>query len=109
MPQYVDGSTQRLAQLTGNYDPDGLPHVNFTGAWGCLGVDLGANTIHDDATFVYFGDVVTPGALSNLYNTDMIAFIDHVGPVPGGASRRRIRWMIISSLLSSSTSVAGCM
>jgi uncharacterized protein (DUF486 family) len=24
---------------------------------------------------VYFGDVVTPGALSNLYNTDLIAFI----------------------------------
>jgi hypothetical protein len=39
MPRYVDGSTQRLAQLAGDYDPDGLPHVNFTSNWGCLGVD----------------------------------------------------------------------
>jgi hypothetical protein len=39
MPRYVDGSTQRLAQFAGDYDPDGLPHVNFTSNWGCLGVD----------------------------------------------------------------------
>jgi predicted Fe-Mo cluster-binding NifX family protein len=84
MPRYIDGSTQRLAQLTGDYDPDGLPHVNFTTSWGCLGVDLGANTIHDDATFVYFGDVVTPNELQHLYNTDLIAFIDHFRAVPGG-------------------------
>src|SRR4051812_1705172 len=83
MPHYLDGSTQRLAQLTGDYDPDQLPHVNFTGNWGCLGVDLGANTIHDDATFVYFGDVVTPSQLQHLYNTDLIAFIDHFRAVPG--------------------------
>ena len=84
MPRYVDGSTQRLAQLTGDYDPDGLPHFNFTTNWGCLGVDLGANTIHDDATFVYFGDVVTPDELRHLYDTDLIAFIDHFRAVPGG-------------------------
>jgi hypothetical protein len=47
-------------------------------------VDLGANAIYDDATFVYFGDVVTPDELKDLYNTDLIAFLDHVRPVPGG-------------------------
>jgi predicted Fe-Mo cluster-binding NifX family protein len=84
MPQYLDGSTQRLAQISGDYDPDGLPHFNITSGWGCLGVDLGANTIHDDATFVYFGDVVTPEGLPHLYNTDLIAFIDHFRAMPGG-------------------------
>src|SRR5690348_3421831 len=84
MPRYVDGSIRRLAQLTGDYDPDSLPHINFTGSWGCLGVDLGANTLHDDATFVYFGDVVTPNELQDLYNTDLIAFIDHFRMAPGG-------------------------
>jgi len=52
MSRYVEDSTRRLAQLTGDKEPDSLPHVNFTGSWGCLGVDLGTNTIHDDATFV---------------------------------------------------------
>jgi hypothetical protein len=37
VPRHVDGSTQRIALL--NYDPDGLPRVNFTSNWGCLGVD----------------------------------------------------------------------
>jgi hypothetical protein len=61
-----------------------LPHVNFNGTWDCLGVDLGANTIHDDATLVYVGDVVTPSELPHLYNTDLIAFIDHFRASPGG-------------------------
>src|SRR5262245_44798226 len=84
MPHYVPGSTQRLAQLTGDYDPDHLPHFNVTSSYCCLGLDLGANTIHDDATFVYYGDVVTADELRHLYNTDLIAFIDHFRAVPGG-------------------------
>lgn len=83
VPQWVPGSTRRLAQLTGDYDPEGRPHVNFTGRYGCVGADLGASTIYDDATFIYFGDVVTPPDLQHLYNTDLIAFIDHFLAKPG--------------------------
>jgi len=76
--------TSRLEQLTGNYDPQGFGHVNFTVAWKCIGVDLGANTEFDNATFIYFGDVVTPDSHHGLYNTDLIAYLDHVQFVAGG-------------------------
>jgi len=88
MAQHVPGSTERLAQLTGDYDPEDLPHLNSTGEWGFAGTDLGASAIYDDATFIFLGDAITlpdvemqrPG----LYNTDPIAFIDHFKLVPGG-------------------------
>ena len=47
-------------ERVGDYGPEGLPHLNNTVSWGCLGVDLGANTIFDDAIFIFFGNVVTP-------------------------------------------------
>src|SRR5262245_7750988 len=39
---------ERLAQLTGDYDPEDKAHINYTGAWGVPGVDLGATTEHCD-------------------------------------------------------------
>ncbi len=83
MEKYTHKHTSRLSQLTGDYDPQGLPHMNFTKVWKCIGVDLGANTEFDNATFIYFGDVVTPDSHKSLYNTDLIAFIDHAKLMPG--------------------------
>jgi hypothetical protein len=57
MAQWVQGSTKRIAQMTGAYDPEGLTHFNNTGAWGVAGVDLGANTEHDGRTFIFFGGI----------------------------------------------------
>ena len=90
MPKYINGSTKRLTQLTGDFDPEkGVPHYNYTLKWGCRGTDLGANTFHDDATFIFFGDVYTPDKpetpeeIKQLKDTDMIAFIDHHQLIPG--------------------------
>ncbi|MEO5681017.1 MAG: hypothetical protein ABIQ88_00185 [Chitinophagaceae bacterium] len=82
MPNYVHGSTIRLSQLTGNYDPENKYHFNFTEEWKCMGVDLGASTEHDDATFIFFGDAVVSGIdnrmlADKLFDTDPIAFIEH--------------------------------
>ncbi len=57
MPNYIDGSTRRIAQMTGDADPEGLVHYNYTGQWGVQGVDLGASTVHGDRTYIFFGDV----------------------------------------------------
>lgn len=77
MPQWIPGSTKRIAQMSGDYDPEGLTHFNDTGDWGVSGVDLGANTEHDGRTFIFFGDVPPD-------NSDLVAFIEDV-PFPPGA------------------------
>src|SRR3712207_3249698 len=35
--EYVPASTQRICQLTGDFDAEGLPHINHTGQWGIEG------------------------------------------------------------------------
>src|SRR5215203_1479817 len=44
--QYVPGSTLRMCQITGDYDPEGLTHINCTGQWGIEGTDLGVSVEH---------------------------------------------------------------
>jgi hypothetical protein len=85
MPQWIEGSTKRIAQMTGDYDPEGLPHFNTTGGWAVHGVDLGANTEHDGRTFIFFGDVPV-GSLTGWppHNSDLVAFIEDV-PFPRAA------------------------
>jgi Repeat of unknown function (DUF346) len=94
MPTYGWSSTRRLAQLTGDYDPDpgGLPlgidgvspHVNFTGPWGVEGVDLGANTEHAGKLFVFFGDVPqTGGRQWPPHDADLVAWIRKPDVWPG--------------------------
>lgn len=83
MIKCINVCTQRLAQLTGDYDPQNLSHINFTTPWKCIGVDLGANTEHDGLTFIFFGDVVTPDGYEKFLNTDLIGFIDHAQLVAG--------------------------
>ena len=84
MIKYQHLVTNRLEQLTGDEDPEGKLHVNKTSEFGCLGTDLGANTILDDATFIYFGDTLNSTVENkDLFLTDMIAFIDHFKLIPG--------------------------
>ena len=54
---YVPGSTLRVCQITGDYDPEGLTHINCTGQWGIEGTDLGVSVEHQGNLFIFFGDV----------------------------------------------------
>lgn len=74
-------STGRIGQLTGSTSPDppwpdpidaqGWPLLNDTGLWGVNGVDLGANTEHDNSRLnFFFGDVAID------HNPDFIAWTD---------------------------------
>jgi hypothetical protein len=76
--------TERIAQLTGNFDPEGKPHINDTVPWGVGGVDLGANTEHCDKDgqncklYIFFGDVPEAG------DGDLIASTEDTNPEPNG-------------------------
>jgi hypothetical protein len=88
--EYLPGSTKRIAQVTGDYDPQGLAHVNNTVPWGVNGVDLGANTEHDGKLFFFFGDVPKtqhprPGVPSSpAHDADLVAYTTDVSPEPNG-------------------------
>jgi hypothetical protein len=87
MARFAHAGTRRLLQLTGDYDPEGRPHFNMTGAWGVEGVDLGANTRHLGKQFIFFGDVplTQPGHTWPPQDADFIAFIDDIDFPPGAA------------------------
>jgi hypothetical protein len=90
--------TERLGQLTGNADPQDLPHINNTdaGKWqgaGVGGVDLGANTEHNGRLYIFFGDTVPgngdqPGPPNPVgvpkWDTDLVAWTEEWGLRPGG-------------------------
>ncbi len=56
--RYVSGSTQRLSQLTGDYDrAKGEPTLNLTGQrFGADATDLGSSFEHQGKLFFLFGD-----------------------------------------------------
>jgi hypothetical protein len=85
MPRYTHADTRRILQLSGDYDPEGLPHFNSTGPWGVPGVDLGANTEYAGRVFIFFGDVPQPQPSASVppHDADLIAFIDHIDIPPG--------------------------
>ncbi len=73
---WVPGSTWRIAQLTGDYDPEGLRHYTNTLEWGIVGVDGGgANTEFDGRTFIFFGDAAQKQGVNIEYG-DPTAFIE---------------------------------
>jgi hypothetical protein len=79
----VSGSTatKRIAQITGERDPEGFPHVNFTERWGVQGADLGANTTFNGRLFIFFGDVPgAPGQPSRPPDVDLIAHSSSANP-----------------------------
>ena len=102
MPNYRLSSTSRLSQLTGDFDPqpDGLPpdpdggpaHVNFTGAWGVEGVDLGANVTHAGQLIIFFGDVpqVGGGVGRTPVNADLVAYATDLSVSAGRIALRPV-------------------
>jgi Domain of unknown function (DUF4185) len=76
--QYVPASTQRICQITGDYDPEGLPHINYTGQWSIDGTDLGISVEHQGNLFIFFGDVVSADC------ADPIAYTTAIDPEPYG-------------------------
>ena len=70
--QYVPGSTLRMCQITGDYDPEGFTHINCTGRWGIEGTDLGISVEHQGNLFIFFGDVLSANAADPIvYTTDL--------------------------------------
>jgi hypothetical protein len=77
-------STIRIGQLTGTngatwpdlVDPQGWPLLNDTGPYGVVGVDLGANTMYGDRTYIFFGDVATRQGPDDIENSDLVAWTD---------------------------------
>jgi hypothetical protein len=51
--------TKRVAQLTGDRDPQDWPMMNVTGGWNVVGVDEGPTAEHNGKLFIFFGDVAT--------------------------------------------------
>ena len=76
--QYVPTSTQRICQMTGDYDPEGLPHINDTGQWGIEGTDFGVTAEHQGKLFILFGDVPSAD------DADPIVYTTDIDPEPYG-------------------------
>ncbi len=92
-------STTRIGQLTGSTEsgwPDlvdcqGWPLLNDTLPYGVRGVDLGANVLRGDRTYIFFGDVATMQRRDiDIENSDLVAWTDesvvlrHGGHLPRG-------------------------
>lgn len=72
-------TTTRLGQISGKSDPDGLFHYQDTSQWGIEGIDLGASTVHQGKTFIFFGDVPRVGRTTGPpSDTDAIGVIDDI-------------------------------
>jgi hypothetical protein len=84
--QYVPESTLRMCQMTGDYDPEGLTHINYTGQWGIEGTDLGISVEHQGKLFIFFGDV--PSAS----DADPLVYTTALDPEPYGFQLHPILW-----------------
>ncbi len=82
--RYVPGSTLRMSQITGDYDPEGLTHINCTGQWGIEGTDLGVSVEHQGNLFIFFGDVPSAN------NADPMVYTTDLDPEPHGFQLRPI-------------------
>lgn len=76
--RYEPASTRRVCQLTGDYDPEGLPHINDTAEWGVVGTDLGIPVEHQGRLYVLFGDV------AEFDDADPVAYTTDTDPEPHG-------------------------
>lgn len=81
--KWMPGSTKRICQMTGNYDPEYLPHYSYTDEWGVMGVDGAANTEFDGRTFIFFGDAAQAENI-DIHFGDPTAFIEDA-PFPRNA------------------------
>jgi hypothetical protein len=67
-----------MCQITGDYDPEGLRHINCTGQWGIEGTDLGVSVEHQGNVFIFFGDVPSAN------DADPIVCTTDLDPEPHG-------------------------
>lgn len=79
---YIPSSAKRLCQLTGDYDPTGLPHLNDTLKWAISGTDMGCPVEFKDRLYFLFGDVPT----TNPVDLDPVCYT-----LDGKISRDNIR------------------
>jgi len=57
--------------MTGDFDPEGLPHINCTGQWGIEGTDMGIPVEHQGKLYILFGDVPSADDANPIvYTTD---------------------------------------
>jgi Alpha-L-arabinofuranosidase B (ABFB) domain len=96
VPTFIN--TERIGQLTGSTDPEGLPILNNTGVgeWrnaGVEGVDLGACVKHKDRLYFFFGDVAGKGAAfgSKREGADLVAWTADTALRPGGFSLHPVK------------------
>ena len=80
-PWPTHGACPRLGQLTGDSDPEGLPHVNDSFQFGVGGTDLGFAVEHDGSLVLLFGDQF--GAPDDV-NADPIGVSTATEAGPGG-------------------------
>jgi hypothetical protein len=64
--------------MTGDYDPEGLPHRNNTAEWGVVGTDLGVPVEHRGKLYIFFGDV------AEFDDATPIAYTSGLNPEPHG-------------------------
>lgn len=80
----VSGSVSRVCQLTGGYDPEGLPHRNNTTGVKVIGTDLGIPVDHmlagEPRTYFFFGDTTD----NDTDNGDSIFYTLDANPEPNG-------------------------
>ena len=81
---YVTGSTEKICQLTGDYDNDinfQKPTANLTNTrYGVLGVDLGVSFRHNGKTYFLFGDTENAGSNDCV---DSVAYTTDTNPADG--------------------------
>ena len=82
--EFVPASTQRMCQLTGDFVPEGLPHINYTGRWGIKGTDMGVPLEYQGKLFILFGDVPSAD------DADPIVYTTDTDPEPSGFQLRPI-------------------
>ncbi len=71
---WVPQTTSRICQMTGNYDPAGLPHINNTDAWAVVGTDMGCPVEFNGNLYFFFGDVPLSSGDTNINNADPICY-----------------------------------
>ncbi|KPJ56223.1 MAG: hypothetical protein AMJ42_05580, partial [Deltaproteobacteria bacterium DG_8] len=81
---YLPGSTQKICQLTGDFDKDinfNQPTINLTDTrYGVVGTDLGSSFKHDGKIYFLFGDTYPSTIIPRPEAADSIAYTEETYP-----------------------------
>ncbi len=115
-PVPIHGATRRICQLTGNYDPEDLPHRNDSTRAGVGGTDLGFPVeFREDLVFLFgdqFGDPrskdLDPMGISAARQVDQDGFaLDYVRELGTSVSYKPFRVRGVHDLLAFQTPTGG--